>query len=114
MVRSGRLPLAQTINRIHELETDPAPVSNTTGILKFNAPDNVYILRDGRCVEIRHPVTTHTDGTKQYMCEVYEGTEAAFLEPCNSSIVNIYICRNENPRRLAQIIPVNDFLRKAI
>ena len=58
------------------------------------APNNAYILADGRCIEIIDRLNSlDADGNREAMCRVYTEPGTLFDEPLPSTAVGIFVFR---------------------
>ena len=111
LVRSGRNPLAQIAKRLSERGVSIHQCQETE--ITSKEPDNRYILSDSCCCEVVHKTNQQDDnGNEQYLCRVYERTEALFTTPCDSRIIGAH---KANPRLASmKVLSSQALQRKAI
>ncbi|XP_050719438.1 uncharacterized protein LOC127000064 [Eriocheir sinensis] len=115
MVRSGKNALSQVVKRIHELENDPGEMkpAKFKKIICTNKPDNTYILDDSSCCEaVALSHQRDDEGNQKILCRVYNRTESAFNDPCDSKIIGVY--QINTAKSYMKFIKKSDLKTKAI
>lgn len=101
MVRSGKNALAQVIRRVSELDqqVQQRKDHNIKKELKFQRPNNCYVLEDDACCEAIALSNEEDDqGKKKVLCRVYTRVDPAFLEPCSSQLIGVHRVHVERSR----------------
>lgn len=87
-VRSGKKPLSQIVNRLHE---NSVVIKNKAdaALIHTKPPDNAYVNNSGllrfTCLQV---VEKHNES--QHLCRVFENVKCIFTLPCNSDKVGMY------------------------
>lgn len=95
MVRSGRNPITQIVNRFSELSASVITLKPFQGLhISCKPPNNAYILDTSVCCEVvdDEPLSLE-DGNpakRNVLCRVYEKAEPLFSTPCDSRIIGCY------------------------
>ena len=87
-IRSSRRPLIQTVKRILENESihNRYQIASKTSQGQFSKKD-AFILNDGIVCEV---IEKSDNTTRTVQCHVYSQTYPAYLEPMDSTCLNIY------------------------
>jgi hypothetical protein len=88
LVRSGRNPMAQIVNRLNCITTNRRYCSRD--FIRPSIPDNAFIVDNHCCQVIRDC------GGDMFVCRIVSNESALFDHPCDSRIVGKYIARSNS------------------
>ncbi len=111
LVRSGRNLLSQIAKRLSESTSAIPPCVEDAVSVK--APNNAFILGDTSCCEVVNKACyPDEEGNDNYMCQVYERSEALFMSPCDSHIIGV---RKASQRwTTMKVLPLHCLKRKVM
>ena len=118
LVRSGKNPLVQLVNRLNEhshLEEMKVPLPKLA--ISQKSPDNAYILNNGTCAIVTARLNERgPEEDRKAICILYTDPQPFFVEPCNSKLLDIYEFRRRNHagNGVTSVILESRIVKKAI
>lgn len=118
LVRSGKNPLVQLVNRLNEhTYTEVEKVASEKLPISHKTPDNAYILNNGSCALVTARLNeAGPPENRKAICVLFTEPEPVFVEPCNSKMLDIYQFPRVNRTRngVTSIILESSIVKKAV
>ncbi|XP_078490738.1 uncharacterized protein LOC144746976 [Ciona intestinalis] len=94
MVRSGKCPLTQVVNRLTEHNDLSLNINPSCGSISSKYPNNFYVLNIGKpncvCVEVLNIFSNDSKTTRMCLCRIFDKLNSFFELPCSSRIIGVY------------------------
>ena len=86
LVRSGRSPLAQIVQKLNENGIIRRDLTEKADKVSFKHPNKAYMLNDRACCEVMSTTPEKDEGAQMFLWRVYDHLEPYISSPCDSRL----------------------------